>query len=85
MKRVGMITEIDQAVMNWLETHHIRAKDVRAYTADGRVSDRSVITLEVFVSGVDEIPASGGIVRGKASIVGESGPEEIVPPGDRLL
>lgn len=78
-KRTGMVTEIDQAVMDWLETHHIRAKDVRAWSGVSRIGDISTVTLEVYISGVDEIPlASGGIVKptGKPWM-GERGPEPV--------
>jgi hypothetical protein len=54
-KRVGMVTELDEALMAWLEGHHIRPKDVRAWGTEGRASDLTILTLEVIVSGVDEI------------------------------
>jgi hypothetical protein len=54
-KRVGMVTELDEALMAWLEGHHIRAKDVRAWGTEGRASEVTILTLEVIVSGVDEI------------------------------
>jgi hypothetical protein len=82
-KRAGMVTEIDQAVMDWLETHHIRAKDVRSWSGCGTarrgdLADLTQLTITLYVSGVDDIPpASGDMVKptGLAWVVGERGPE----------
>jgi hypothetical protein len=49
-------SEVDRVVTDWLESHHIVAKDVRAYVIDRRVGEIEVMTLEVITSGVDEIP-----------------------------
>jgi len=54
-KRAGMVTELDEALMVWLEGHHIRPKDVRAWGTEAKVNDVTILTLEVIVSGVDEI------------------------------
>ena len=48
-------SEVDRIVTDWLASHHIRAKDVRAYVINRRVNDVEVMTLEVFTDGVDEI------------------------------
>jgi hypothetical protein len=48
-------SEVDQLIMDWLVTHHILAKDVRAYVISRRVGDVEIMTLEVITSGVDEI------------------------------
>jgi hypothetical protein len=55
VKRLGMLTELDEATMAWLEGHHIRPKDVRAWGAEARIGDVTILTLEVIVSDVDEI------------------------------
>jgi hypothetical protein len=55
-----MLTELDEATMAWLEGHHIRPKDVRAWGAEARTGDVTVLTLEVIVSGVDEIGLTAG-------------------------
>ena len=60
-KRVGMVTELDEALMAWLEGHHIRAKDVRAWGTEGRANEVTILTLEVIVSGVDELGPSAVI------------------------
>lgn len=48
-------TEIDQAVTSWLEKHHIRAKDVRDYSAEGEYNGPTILRLTVVINGVDEI------------------------------
>lgn len=48
-------SEVDLVVTEWLRTHHILAKDVRAYVIDRRMGQPEVMTLEIFTSGVDEI------------------------------
>lgn len=60
-KRTGMVTDLDQAVMDWLETHHIRAKDVHTWSGTGTarrgdLADLTQLTITLYVSGVDEIP-----------------------------
>lgn len=48
-------TEIDQVVTSWLEKHHIRAKDVRDYSAEGEYNGPTILRLTVVINGVDEI------------------------------
>jgi hypothetical protein len=54
-------SEVDRVVTNWLATHHIVAKDVRAYVIDRRIDELEVMTLEIFTSGVDEIEPAPGL------------------------
>ena len=56
-------SEVDRVVTEWLRTHHILAKDVRAYVIDRRVGDVEVMTLEILTSGVDEIGPTSVIER----------------------
>lgn len=48
-------TEIDQAVTSWLEKHHIKAKDIRDYSAEGAASEPTILRLTVVTNGADEI------------------------------
>jgi hypothetical protein len=48
-------SEVDRVVTDWLATHHILAKDVRAYVINRRIHDLEVMTLEVITGGVDTI------------------------------
>lgn len=48
-------SEVDRVLTEWLETHRILAKDVRAYVIDRRIGQLEVLTLEIYTSGVDEI------------------------------
>jgi hypothetical protein len=54
-KRLGMTTYLDQAVTDWLETHHIRAKDVKYWSGTSSINDLTELTITFHVSGVDEI------------------------------
>jgi hypothetical protein len=54
-------SEVDQLIMDWLATHHILAKDVRAYVINRRVGEPEIMTLEVITSGVDTIEPAAGL------------------------
>lgn len=49
-------SEHDRLVTEWLETHHIRAENVRGYTLDRQIGRPEVLILEVYTSGVAEVP-----------------------------
>src|SRR3954469_6031174 len=53
-------SEHDRLVTDWLETHHIRAENVRGYTLERKIGDVEILTLEVITSGVPEIQQAPG-------------------------
>jgi hypothetical protein len=48
-------SEVDRVLTEWFKTHHILAKDVRAYVIDRRIGQPEVLTLEIYPSDVDKI------------------------------
>jgi hypothetical protein len=48
-------SEVDSVITDWLASHHIVAKDVRAYVINRRINDLEILTLEIITSGVDTI------------------------------
>jgi hypothetical protein len=56
-RKVGQVDDMSQAVIDWLEKHHIRGKDVYAWSGAGQDGDISTMTISFYVSGVDEVDA----------------------------
>lgn len=55
MSRAVGPTELDQAVIAWLDTHHVRGKDVFAWSGTGQGGEVTTMTISFYVSGVDTV------------------------------
>lgn len=51
-KKIGFQTDMDGAVAQWLDNHHVRAKDVYAWSAAGQIDEVTTMTISFYVSDV---------------------------------
>lgn len=79
-----MITDLDAALIDWLESHHIRAKDVTAWSGESSAGDLTKVTITFHVSGVDFIPEP---VRQVMEWIktSDAAKEGVAPPSDPQL